>query len=130
MKRRVVFAGLAGFLFSWDAISQKFEKTVITIQIKNRRVVAPRKRIRVSKNERIILRFLTDETVDLHLHGYNRLVTVLAGTPADMVLTAKATGRFPISSHGWRTSGRKNQRKEIKHGHDRGGLTYLEVYPR
>jgi hypothetical protein len=36
-----------------------------------------------------------------------------------MVIEAYATGRFPITSHGWGEGG---------HGHD--ALTYLEVYPR
>ena len=130
MKRRFVLIGLVVCLFSENAISQKLKKTIIIIQIENRRIVAPQKPVKVFENDLITLRFLSDKTVNLHLHGYNRFVTVFAGTPADMILTAKATGRFPISSHGWGTPRKGNQPKKIKHGHDHGGLTYLEVYPR
>ena len=130
MKRRVVLASLATCLFFGNAKSQNLNKTIITIQIKNRSIVSPKTPVKVFQNDQITLRFLTDETVKLHLHGYNRFVTVLAGKSAEMVLSVTATGRFPISSHGWRASVTGSQSKDIKHVHDHGGLTYLEVYPR
>ena len=54
-----------------------------------------------------------------YLHGYDVELHVRPDEPAVMVIEAYATGRFPITSHGWGKGG---------HGHDE--LTYLEVYPR
>ena len=93
-------------------------KKVIEVRIENRKVVAPQGAIRIVEKDVIELRWITDESVKLHLHGYDKLLQVHPGKPAAMSITAHATGRFPITSHGWGAHG---------HGHD--ALTYLEVYP-
>jgi hypothetical protein len=92
---------------------------VIDVRIEKRKVVAPKGAIRVTQQDVIELRFSSDETVKLHLHGYDRELEVAPGKPAVMSITAHATGRFPISSHGWG-----------HHGHGHHALTYLEVYPK
>ena len=101
------------------AAAQAGAKTVIDIRIENRRVVAPTGAVRVSHNDEVVLRWTVDEEVEIHLHGYDVLIRLRPGAPSSMALTARATGRFPITSHGWGAEG---------HGHD--ALTYLEVYPR
>jgi hypothetical protein len=47
----------------------------------------------------IELAFTADETVELHLHGYDRHLTVRAGEEAVMRLDAKVAGRFAIEAH-------------------------------
>ena len=86
---------------------------------KKRKIIAPKKRILVYESEPVELRWTTDEPVKLHLHGYDREILVEPGKVFVMPFTGRATGRFPITSHGWGTGG---------HGHH--ALSYLEVYPR
>jgi len=94
---------------------------VIEIKIENRKLVTPKGKIRVTEQDVVELRYMSDETVNLHLHGYDRKIQVRPGKQAVMLLTTKATGRFPITSHGWGKKG---------HGHGHHVLTHLEVYPR
>ena len=98
-------------------------KRIIEARIENRKVVEPKGAIRINEGERIELVWTSDEPAELHLHGYDLKVRVRPGTPAVMAVEANATGRFPISSHGW---------GEGSHGHSHGhdALTHLEVYPR
>jgi hypothetical protein len=92
---------------------------VIQIKIENRSVVSPKKAIRITENEIVDLRWSSDEAVELHLHGYDKKLQLGPGKTASMSITGHATGRFPITSHGWGRDG---------HGHH--ALTYLEVNPR
>ena len=101
------------------AVAQDDPQRVIDVRIENRKVVAPRAAIRTTEGDVIELRWTSDEAVELHVHGYNLKLHVRPDAPAAMVIEAYATGRFPITSHGWGDGG---------HGHD--ALTYLEVYPR
>ncbi len=101
------------------SVGQDAPRRVIDVQIENRRVVAPEGAIRIFENDVIALRWLSDEPVRLHLHGYDQEIHVRPGEPAVMLVKAHATGRFPITSHGWGAGG---------HGHH--ALTYLEVHPR
>ena len=82
-------------------------------------MVAPREAIRATEGDEVELLCSSDERVELHLHGYDLKLEVRPGEPAKMVVKAHATGRFPITSHGWGDGG---------HGHH--ALTHLEVYPR
>ena len=122
-RRTVLIWIIAGVLMpgAWLPIARGEDRKprVVDVRIEKRKVVAPKGAIRVSEQDLITLRFSSDETVKLHLHGYDKELEVAPGKPAVMSLTAHATGRFPITSHGWGHSG---------HGHH--ALTYLEVYPR
>ena len=101
------------------AAGQDEPRRVIEVRIETRRVVAPAEAIRITEGDVVELVWTSDEATDLHLHGYGLELHVRPGEPASMVVEALATGRFPITSHGWGEGG---------HGHD--ALTYLEVYPR
>ena len=101
------------------ARAQKAKSRVIDVTLKNRKVIAPKSKIRIFEGETVELRWSTDEMVKLHLHGYDKELKVLPGKPASMKIKGRLTGRFPITSHGWGRSG---------HGHH--ALTYFEVYPR
>jgi len=101
------------------ALAQGDPRRVIDVRIERRRVVTPSAAIRVTQGDEVELRWTSDEPVELHLHGYDLKIRARPGAPAAMVVAARATGRFPITSHGW---------GEGTHAHDT--LTYLEVYPR
>ncbi|MGH8496562.1 MAG: hypothetical protein ACREVN_10560 [Gammaproteobacteria bacterium] len=89
----------------------------IEIAIEQRAVADDARVVRVTQGDRLELVWTTDETVQLHLHGYDIELEVTPDVPAVMSLTAHATGRFPVTSHGFGGG----------HGHDT--LLYLEVYP-
>ena len=94
--------------------SQRFD-----IKIEHRKVVG-QKTIRIKQGDKISLKWTTDEKVKVHLHGYDIKKTITPGKAAEMSLTGKATGRFPVTSHGFGKS----------HGHGKGALLYLEVHPK
>lgn len=122
-RRRFLILSAVGAIsilaLSHSSVGQTQERRVIDIKIEKRKVVVPKRVIRITERETVDLRWSSDEMVKLHLHGYDRELKVTPGKPATMTLTGRATGRFPITSHGWGHSG---------HGHH--ALTYLEVHPR
>lgn len=88
----------------------------ISVEIKKRKIVGVRT-IRVKQGDLVNLQWKTDEKAELHLHGYNIETDVAPGKPATMKFTAKATGRFPVTSHGFGD------------GHGHSALIYIEVLP-
>ncbi|MDN2711606.1 hypothetical protein O0880_19480 [Janthinobacterium sp. SUN118] len=72
-----------------------------------------------------MLDWTTDEIVDIHLHGYDQLLTVKPGEMKAMRVDATVPGRFPVSAHGY---GAQTQGKQHKH-HREAPLMYLEVLP-
>lgn len=71
--------------------------------------------VRVRQGDDVTLRWTSDVPLDVHLHGYDIEITVVAGAPRVMRFAARATGRFPIEAHaGTRT----------------WTIGYLEVHPR
>ncbi|MFQ5765468.1 MAG: hypothetical protein ACE5GT_11100 [Rhodospirillales bacterium] len=111
------------------AAAEEGESRVFDLKIENRVLAAGNKVIRVTEGDRVELRWRTDEAVELHLHGYDVKAAVEPGATAVMGFTAHATGRFPVTSHGFRATGGKAGHA---HGHGKGHkiLMYLEVYPR
>ena len=99
--------------------AQDSDRRVIELQIQHRKLELPGGAIRITEGEVVELRWTSDESVELHLHGYDIETMVQPGTPSVTIFAAHATGRFPITSHGWGDGG---------HSHDT--LTYLNVYPR
>ena len=99
-----------------DDVANAVHRIVITIH--NRKVVRDNNVIRITHGEEVELFWTSDETANLHLHGYDIEFKVTPDAPTPITFTAHATGRFPITSHGF-----GNQ-----HGHNT--LLYLEVYPK
>lgn len=96
------------------ALAERF----LDIKIIKRKVEGP-STIRVKQGEEIRLRWSTDESVAVHLHGYDIEKTLRPGETVEMSFKAHATGRFPIEAHGF-------GEKKGKHV----TLLYLEVLPR
>jgi FtsP/CotA-like multicopper oxidase with cupredoxin domain len=72
--------------------------------------------IRVTRGDDVELRWSSERSVTLHLHGYDIEGTVAPGAPAVMAFKAHIAGRFPVSEHAH--AGR--------HGRT---VLYLEVHP-
>jgi len=111
--------GLSPSALFGPATAQMTPDQVIEMHIEDREIIAPEQATQITKGDVIELRWTSEEAVALHLHGYDIEVEIIAGEPASMVFEAHATGRFPVTVHGWGNEG---------HGHD--ALTYIEVYPR
>jgi len=92
----------------------------IELVISERKVQREEKTIRVTQGESLELVWQSDEAAELHLHGYDISFEVSPEAPAIVTFQANATGRFPVTSHGF--GGQKG------HGHE--ALIYIEVYPR
>ena len=114
----IAVAGLAASLF--PAIpGYGAGTTTVDIVIKNGKVIG-KNSVRVSRGDAVVLRWSSDQRLELHLHGYDVETTVSPGTPAEMKIRARATGRFPVEIHGQGDSGS---------GHSHKNIFHLEVYP-
>lgn len=81
--------------------------------------------IRLSQGETVEIVFTSDETAELHLHGYDLTLTLEPGMPGVLRLDATIAGRFAIEAH---RSGHDNDASE-RRGSGHATLLYLEVYP-
>jgi hypothetical protein len=81
------------------------------------------KTIRVIQGAALELEFTADETVELHLHGYDQHLMVQPGSVAVMRLDAKIAGRFAVEGH--RFGGGAGGGRSRHHV-----MLYLEVHPR
>jgi FtsP/CotA-like multicopper oxidase with cupredoxin domain len=105
------------------ASAKTAEPVRFSIVIRNRKVDAAQQRIRVTQGDVVELAFASDEPAELHLHGYDRLVTVAPNAPAVLRLDANVAGRFSIEAHRFGGGARKQGRGHVV-------LLYLDVYPR
>lgn len=101
------------------AFSQSVSKHVIKIV---KRHVVGNKKVRVNQGDSVEIHWETDEDVKLHLHGYDIEVKAISGKTRIMKFVAKATGRFPVKSHGFGNS--------MGHSHGKSALIYFEVHPK
>ncbi len=91
----------------------------IELIISERNVLREEKTIRVTQGESIELVWQSDEAAELHLHGYDISFEVSPDAQTVVSVNARATGRSPVTSHGFRR----------KKGHGHEALLYIEVYP-
>jgi FtsP/CotA-like multicopper oxidase with cupredoxin domain len=92
------------------------------IAIKSRKVDPAQQQVRVRQGDRVELTFTSDEAAELHLHGYDQLLTVEPNVPATLRLMAKTAGRFSLEAHGFGGDAKRRRNHAV--------LLYLEVYPR
>lgn len=103
--RLIAAIGLAAVTFGASPAAGQSEKPQrFDVQIANGRVADDLKTIRVRRNDNVEINFTADRRTVLHLHGYDIERTVDAGKPQTMSFTARATGRFPVETHGGRHS--------------------------
>jgi len=95
----------------------------IAIAIKGRKVDPAQQRIRMPHKDTVELAFTSDEKVELHLHGYDRLLTVEPRATAVLRLEATIAGRFLLEAHSFGGGEARGRRGHVV-------LLYVEVYPR
>jgi hypothetical protein len=72
--------------------------------------------IRVHQGDSVVLRWRSDRSIVLHLHGYEIETRVVPGAVAETRFEARATGRFSVHVHAGQ-------------GRSEAVLVYFEVYP-
>jgi hypothetical protein len=124
---KVLGVGLVGFMV-FDPLGPQAQvvaaETVrFSIAIRGRNVDPAQRTLRATQGATVELAFTADETVELHLHGYDRYLTVQPGQVALMRLDARIAGRFAIEGHrfGNAASGARSRGHVV--------LLYLEVHP-
>lgn len=55
--------------------------------------------VRVKQGEQVVLTITSNEADELHLHGYDITLPLVANTPATLSFTAKHAGRFGYELH-------------------------------
>jgi len=84
------------------------------LHLENGRIADNVTTVQVRQGEAVELHWSADRRTTIHLHGYDIEATINPGQAQVMAFRARATGRFPIESHGGRHV----------------VLIYLEVHPR
>ena len=97
---------------------------MIELALRKRRIDGGVRVVRVTQGDEIELRWTADEPASLHLHGYDLHAAPAPGAPSKMSFSARATGRFPITAHGF-----AGEHADAG-GHRERTLIYLEVHPR
>jgi hypothetical protein len=111
--------GIAPLVTAQAATAKQF-----SFAIKQRKLDAADKTVRVVKGDTVELVFTGDEPAELHLHGYDIKLDLKANEPGKIQFTAMIAGRFPLEVHRFGT-GTKAGRAHIT-----GPLLYVEVLPR
>jgi len=111
---RLALSVATAILLAVAAVSA--EPRVFDLAIHGGSLPSEQRVLRVQQGDAVTLRWTSDRSLTLHLHGYDVEQRVTPQTTATMSFTARATGRFPVEIHG---------------ADGRGGtLAYLEVHPR
>ncbi len=116
----------SGMLFFSPVLAAEQE---FNLQIAQRQIAKKPPTIRVKQGDKVTLNWTSDETVKLHLHGYDLALILRPGAatqpPQKLMLTANIAGRFPLSAHGFGA----DLEAHAKHQHE-VPLLYLEVEPK
>ena len=87
--------------------------TTVEITVHHGRLVAGPAVIKLKQGDQVTLRVTSDSNDELHVHGYDLHLNLIAGQPAQLSFTADHSGRFEY---------------ELHHAHT--DLGAFEVYPR
>ena len=107
--------------------AQAEAKRTFDLKIEHRKVVGGPNVIRVTQGEMVSLHWTTDENKTIHLHGYDIQKRVKPDTPVVFTFKAHATGRFPITAHGFGEHSDEEKHSDEK---EETTLLYVEVHPR
>ena len=125
---------LTATIFIWAALflvvpqtngqdtQQKQGEQIFKLDIKQRSLSDDHTYVRVKQGDKVRLLWTSDELVLLHIHGYDIIVSLTPEVPSEVTFKAHATGRFPVTSHGFGAPDPTHHAHEIT-------LLYVEVYP-
>jgi hypothetical protein len=116
---------LVGAVLAWATramiIGAGAVELTFDLHIERGRVAENMSVIRVKQRDVVRLRWSTDRSITLHLHGYDIERKIEPGAIGVMEFTAHATGRFPVEVHGSPEAG--------GHSHGEAPLVRIDVYP-
>lgn len=92
-------------------------ESVPLVEIADRKRISGPRVLRVRQGDPVRLRFISDRSAELHLHGYDRSLHLPADKVVVLEFTAELTGRFEYELHG-------------HHGGGHAALGVIEVHPR
>lgn len=96
----------------------KADELTFELRIERGQLPADMRLIRVKQGDVVKLRWSSNRSIVLHLHGYDIERKIEPGVVAEMTFTARATGRFPVQEH-------------VGGGHTHGvPIVQIEVLPR
>jgi len=90
-------------------------KKLFDVAIVNGRITGVDATLRVQQGDEVELRWTSDRSLALHLHGYDIETNVSRQVPGVMSFNARLAGRFPVSEH------REGARERT--------ILYIEVHP-
>jgi hypothetical protein len=118
-------ACLIGAVLAWATSATIVEagaaELTFDLHIERGRVAENMSVIRVKQGDIVRLRWSTDRSIILHLHGYDIEKKIEPDTVGLMEFVAYSTGRFPVEVHGSPGPG--------GHSHGEAPLVRIEVYP-
>ena len=91
----------------------------IEVEIRERKVLGDQV-IRLTQGQIVKMIWKSDEETQVHIHGYEIHIPTSPEAPAEIMFEAHATGRYPVTSHGF--GGEYGKMHEM--------LLYIEVYPK
>ena len=119
--RPCVFALSVALTPGFAADGVRADELTFELSMQRGQLPAGKRLIRVKQGDVVKLRWRSDRSVALHLHGYDIETKVEPGVTAEMTFTARATGRFPVQEHQPRSGG----------SHTHGApIVQVEVLPR
>ena len=100
--RRIFFLMLVliiSSIISCSDATQEIVEEEITVNVKGGNVVDAQEKIRVNNGDQVKLIFNSDESLKIHLHGYDIQKDLIANEESALEFRADATGRFKITVH-------------------------------
>src|SRR5262249_23701440 len=77
----------------------KADELTFELRIERGQLPVNMRLIRVKQGDVLKLRWSSDRSLVLHLHGYDIERKIEPGVVTEMTFTARATGRFPVQEH-------------------------------
>ena len=86
-------------LFMASAAALAAEAQIIDLRIVARKAEGGVRTVQVPQGSEVELRVTSDEAMEIHVHGYDVEVSARPGNATTVSLTARFTGRFPVTAH-------------------------------
>lgn len=107
-------------VLSWPLAAAAGTRTV-ALEIVARKPRGGVRTVRIVRGETLTLSIRADESMTVHVHGYDLAQQVTARSEVSMTFVARRVGRFPVSAHLPGAAGGKHAAEPT--------LLYLEVHP-
>src|SRR4051812_25646527 len=73
----------------------KTQTKTFVLVVKNRKLVSGNSTLKANQDDSVVIKITANEDEELHLHGYDKMVDLTKGQPAELKFTANLSGNFP-----------------------------------